>query len=92
MHTQSIRAAKERKQVRSEIRAETRVRRFFGRVASVIGILVVLAGEFTLGDVGSAGLAGTSMGTLGYVLGTRRLETAAVVLSVLGILLGVLIS
>ncbi len=92
MHTQSIRAAMEREQVRREIRAETRVRRFFGRVASVIGILVVLAEEFTLGGVGPAGLAGISMGALGYVLGARRLGTAAIVLSVLGILLGVLIS
>lgn len=91
MHTQSICAAKEREQVRREIQAKTRVRRFFGRVASVIGILVVLAEEFTLGDVGPAGLAGISMGALGYVLASR-LGTAAIVLSILGILLEELMS
>ncbi len=90
MHTQPTRVHREREQVRMEIRTENQVRRSFGGVASVLGILVALAGLFAPGDVGLAGPVGILMGALGLVLGARRFGTAAVILSVAEILLGVL--
>ena len=89
---QAIRAYEEREQVRKEIRTENQVRRSFGRVASVLGILVALAGLLTPDDVGLAGPVGILMGSLGYILGARRLGTAAVVLSIVEIIFGALTS
>jgi hypothetical protein len=53
---------------------------------------VALAGLVTPGDVGPLGLTGMLLGTLGLALGAYRLGTAAVVLSWVEILLGVLTS
>ena len=92
MHAQPNRVYEEREQIRKEIRTENQVRRFFGRVASVLGILVALAGLLTPGDVGLAGPVGILMGSLGYALGAHRLGTAAVILSGVEILLGALTS
>ncbi len=92
MHTRPARVCEEREQVRKGIPTENRVDRGFGRMLSVLGILVALAGMFTPGDVGPLGLAGILMGALGFALGARRLGTAAVVLSWTEILLGVLTS
>lgn len=92
MHAQPSRVYEEREQVRKEIRTENQVRRSFGRVASVLGILVASSGLLTPDDVGLAGPTGILMGLLGYALGARRLGTAAVVLSVVEVLLGALTS
>ena len=61
-------------------------------MVSVLGMLVALAGLFNPGDVGPLGLVGLLLGTLGLVLGAYRLGTAAVALSWVEILLGVLTS
>ena len=82
----------EREQVRKEAHARKQIRGGFGRVVSVLGMLVALAGLFTPGDVGPLGLVGMLLGTLGLALGAYRLGTAAVALSWVEILLGVLTS
>lgn len=64
----------------------------FGRVVSMLGILVALTGLLTPGDVGPLGLAGVLLGALGFFLGAHRLGPAAVVLSWAEILLGVMMS
>ncbi len=61
-------------------------------MVSVLGMLVALAGLFNPGDVGPLGLVGMLLGTLGLVLGAYRLGTAAIALSWVEILLGVLAS
>ncbi len=61
-------------------------------MVSVLGMLVALAGLFNPGDVGPLGLVGMLLGTLGLVLGAYRLGTAAIALSWVEILLGVLTS
>lgn len=86
------RAEEEREQVRKETYTRTQIGRGFGQVLSVLGILVALAGLFIPGDVGPLGLVGMLLGVLGVVLGAYRLGTAAVALSWVEILLGVLIS
>ncbi len=58
----------------------------------MLGILVALAGLLTPGDVGPLGLAGMLLGALGYFLGAHRLGPAAVVLSWVEILLGIVVS
>ena len=58
----------------------------------MLGILVALTGLLTPGDVGPLGLAGMLLGALGFFLGARRLGPAAVVLSWVEILLGVMMS
>jgi hypothetical protein len=63
----------------------------FGRVASVLGILVALVGDLSPGDVGPAGPTRLVIGMLGYALGARRLGTAAIVLSVTEVLVGVFV-
>jgi hypothetical protein len=83
---------KEREQVRKEAHIRKQIGRGFGRVVSVLGMLVALAGLVTPGDVGPLGLTGMLLGTLGLALGAYRLGTAAIVLSWVEILLGVLTS
>ncbi len=85
-------AEEEREQVREENHIRKQMGRSFGRVISVLGILVALAGALTPSDVGPIGVAGMLLGALGLVLGARRLGTAAVTLSWVEILLGVLVS
>ncbi len=58
----------------------------------MLGILVALTGLLTPGDVGPLGLAGMLLGALGYFLGAHRLGPAAVVLSWVEILLGIVVS
>ncbi len=80
----------ERRQVREETHTRTQIGRGFGRMLSVLGMLVALAGLFTPGDVGPLGLAGMWLGVLGLVLGAYRMGAAAVALSWVEIFLGVL--
>jgi hypothetical protein len=82
----------EREQVKKEAHIRKQIGGGFGRVVSVLGMLVALAGLFTPGDAGPLGLVGMLLGTLGLVLGAYRLGTAAVALSWVEILLGVLTS
>jgi hypothetical protein len=82
----------EREQVRKEAHTRKQIGGGFGWVVSVLGMLVALAGLFTPGDPGPLGLAGMLLGTLGLALGAYRLGTAAVTLSWVEILLGVLMS
>ncbi len=63
-------------------------RLFFGQLSSVLGILLALAGVFFITSVVSLAFLGVILGTLGAVLGTRRLGIAAVVVSVLVLLFG----
>jgi hypothetical protein len=60
-------------------------------VVSVLGLLVALTGLLTPGDVRPLGLAGILLEVLGFFLGAHRLEPAAVVLSWVEILLGVVV-
>ena len=82
---------RERERVRKEVRAEERVRKLFGRVASGLGIAVALVGGLTTGDLGAAGPAGIVLGALGWVLGARRIGSVALMLSVVEILSGIAI-
>ena len=86
------RAEEEREQVRKETHTRTQIGRGYGQVVSVLGILMALAGLFIPGDVGPLGLVGMMLGVLGVVLGAYRVGTAAVALSWVEILLGVLMS
>lgn len=63
-------------------------RSFFGKPLSVLGILLALAGVFFINSVLTLAFLGIMLGTLGVVLGTRRLGIAAVVVSVLVLLFG----
>ncbi len=63
-------------------------RLFFGRLSSVLGILLALAGVFFITNVLTLAFLGVILGTLGAVLGTRRLGIAAVVVSVVVLLFG----
>jgi hypothetical protein len=62
------------------------------RLVAVLGILVALTGLLTPGDVGPLGLEGVLLGALGFFLGAHRLGPAAVVLSWVEILLGIMMS
>ena len=77
-----------RRKEEKSLRTEEGVRKLFGRVASVVGILVALMGSLTPGEAGPAGPIGILMGALGYLLGARLLGAAAVLLSVLEVLVG----
>lgn len=77
-----------RRKEEKSLRTEEGVRKLFGRVASVVGILVALVGGFTPGESGPAGPIGILLGALGYLLGARLLGAAAVLLSVLEVLVG----
>lgn len=92
MHRRMNRAEEEREQVMKETRAENRAHRLFGRVLSVLGILVAISGTLTPSEVGPLGLAGIFLGALGFALGARWLGATAVALSWAEILLGTLTS
>ncbi len=66
----------------------SRSRSLFGRLSSVLGILLALAGAFFVNNVLTLTLLGIVLGALGTVLGTRRLGIAAVVVSVVVLLFG----
>ena len=66
----------------------SRNRSFFGRLSSVLGILLALAGAFFVNNVLTLTLLGIVLGAFGTVLGTRRLGIAAVVVSVVVLLFG----
>lgn len=72
------------------LRTEDRVRKLFGRAASVLGIVVALAGALTPGEMGPAGPAGILLGAVGYLLGARLVGATAVLLAVVEILVGFL--
>ena len=80
-----------RRKEKKSLRTEEGVRKLFGRVASVLGILVAIVGGFTPDEAGPAGPIGVLLGTLGYLLGARLLGATAVLLSVLEVLVGSLI-
>lgn len=82
---------RDRERLREDIRAEERASGLFGMVIAVVGMLVAVVGDLSPGEVGPAGPAGLVLGALGYVLGARRLGTAAVVLSAAEILVGLLV-
>ena len=63
-------------------------RLFFGQLSTVLGILLALAGVFFITNVVTLAFLGIILGTLGVVLGIRRLGIAAVVVSVLVLLFG----
>ena len=63
-------------------------RSFFGRLSSMLGILLALAGVFFITNVLTLTFLGIVLGALGAVLGTRRLGIAAVVVSVVVLLFG----
>jgi hypothetical protein len=63
-------------------------RSFFGRLSSVLGILLALGGVFFITNVLTLAFLGIVLGALGAVLGTHRLGIAAVVVSVLVLLFG----
>lgn len=79
-----------RRREEKSLRTEEGVRKFFGRAASVIGIVAALAGSLTPDEAGSAGPMGMLMGASGYLLGARLLGAAAVFLSVVEVLVGFL--
>lgn len=66
----------------------SRSRSFFGRLSSVLGILLALAGAFFVNNLLTLAFLGIVLGALGTVLGTRRLGIAAVVVSVVVLLFG----
>jgi hypothetical protein len=66
----------------------SRGRWFFGRLSSVLGILLSLTGIFFVNNVLTLSLLGIVLGALGTVLGTRRIGIAAVVVSVVVLLFG----
>lgn len=72
--------------------ARRSTRRFWGNVASIIGILFAVGGVVSAllragADV-SAGAVGIALGILGYFLGSRRLGVAAVILSIAALFFG----
>ena len=82
-----------RKQLCKDKHAENKAyMRFLGRVLSVLGMLVAIAGALVPSEVGPLGLAGILMGALGFALDARRLGAIAVILSLMEILLGILMS
>jgi hypothetical protein len=60
----------------------------FGRLSSVLGILVAVPGVFFVGQVTTLAFLGILLAVLGFALGARRLGTAAIVVSVLVLLFG----
>lgn len=75
-------------------RGEQQVKLLLGRVAAVIGLLVVLASVISLFMTQSAAVADISggavalvLGVLGYALGSRKLGLAVVILGVAAIFL-----
>ena len=66
----------------------SRSRSFFGRISSALGILLALAGALFVNNVVTLSFLGIVLGALGTVLGTRRLEIAAVLVSVVVLLFG----
>ncbi len=90
-HERADPTAEEQEQLREEFRTDRRVRKLFGRLASVLGIAVAVMGILTPGDLGPAGFTGIVMGALGWALDARRLGTVALVLSLVEILSGIAI-
>ncbi len=73
-------------------RDEGQVKHTAGRIAAVVGVLLALVGVLTAilgGGVSiTAGALGVVLGILGYFLGSNRLGTIAVVLSIAALFFG----
>lgn len=82
-------ANRAREQIREEKQLEDRLSRAFGITAAAMGLLVVVGG-LSPNYAGPTGGIGLVFGTLGYLLGARRLGGAVVVVSVVEIVIGLL--
>lgn len=83
-------ANRAREQIREEKQLEDRLSRAFGITAAAMGLLLVVVGGLSPNYAGPTGGIGLVFGTLGYLLGARRLGGAVVVVSVVEIVIGLL--
>lgn len=67
---------------------KNRLKLFYGKLASILGILLAIAGVFAINSVVAATFVGIALGTLGVALGERRLGIVAIVISVLVFVFG----
>ncbi len=73
---------------RSTSERKSRLKLFYGRLASALGVLMAVPGLFFVNQVTSFSILGVLLGTLGVGLGARRFGIAAVIISVVILLFG----
>ncbi len=67
---------------------KNRLKLFYGKLASILGIFLPIAGVFAINSIVSVTFLGITLGVLGIALGERRLGIAAIVISVLMLFFG----